>query len=170
MEKTIDKSLHKPEENLFKNFSPRNKTAAQKSQLRKLVLWRENLAQKRNLIRQFFLKDEDLEKIIDRGIFDPKKHPRISNEMAAEVEEILADLEENFDFSNNFALDEKQKILLEEAKKLVEKIAKNEDFSPQFLLTNFDLKKIISQKEPFEKNLTGWRFELLGSELKSLIS
>jgi len=166
MEKAIEKSLHKPEENLFKNFSARNKSAVQKSQLRKLVLWRENLAQKRNLIRQFFLKDEDLEKIITRGIFDAKKYPRLSKDMAAQVEEILADQEENFDFSNNFALDEKQKILLEEAKQIVEKIAKIENFSPQFLLTNLDLKKIICQKE----TLSGWRYDLLGSELKSLIS
>jgi ribonuclease D len=170
MERFIEKSLNKPEENMFRNFSAKNKNAAQKSQLRKLVLWRENLAQKENLIRQYFLKDEDLEKIIDQGFIEAKSHARLTKSMVEEIELILADVEENFDFVNNFFMTDKQKALLEKTKDFVEKIAKAESFSAQFLLTILDLKKIICQKESFDKIVTGWRHELLGKELKELIS
>lgn len=169
MEKFIEKSLFKPQENLFKNFSLKHKSAQQKAQLKNLVLWREELAQQKNLIRQFFIKDEDVEKIIDHG-FDAKRHPRLSKSMIESIESIMASEEEDSEFSNNFAMNEQEKKLLEAAKELVEKIAKDENLSPQFLLTASDLKKLICQKEQFEKHLNGWRYDLIGRELKNLIS
>lgn len=171
MKKFIGKSLNRSEDNLLKNFSFRKKTEVQKSQLKKLVLWREDLAQKNNLLRQYFLKDEDLENIIDLGSIEAKAHPRLTKEMLGEIEIILADeTEENFDFTQNFFMSEKQKILLEEAKVAVAKIAEQENFSAQFLLTSFDLKKIICQKDSFETTVSSWRYELLGKELKEIIS
>ncbi len=170
MQKFIEKSLCRAEENLLKNFSFRERSEVQKSQLRKLIFWRENLAKKNNLLRQYFLKDEDLEKIVDLGLVDAKSYYRLNGEMISEIEAILCEREENFDFTNNFFMSEKQKTLLEACKELVKKIAERENFSAQFLLTNFDLKKIICQKDSFEKTLNGWRYNLLNKELKQIIS
>ncbi len=171
MKKFIEKSLHKSEDNLLKNFSFSKKSEVQKSQLRKLVLWRENLSKKNNLLRQYFLKDEDLENIIDLGLVDGAIYHRLTKEMLSEIEIILADnSEENFDFVNNFFMTDRQKILLEQVKEMVAKIAEKENFAAQFLLTNFDIKKIICQQDSFEKTVDAWRHILLGKELKEIIS
>ena len=169
MQKFIEKSLNKSEENLLKNFSFRRKNLVQKSQLRKLVLWRENLAQKTNLLRQYFLSDEEIDGIIDSGFIDAKNHPRLTKQMISEINQILADQEGDFDFSPVLPLNEREKRKCEKAKELVEEISQKENFSAQFLLTSFDLKKIICQKDPLEKVLNGWRYELLAPHLKEII-
>jgi ribonuclease D len=62
-----------------------------------------------------------------------------------------------------------QKELFQKAKNTISKISVSTKFSEQFLLTNSNLRKIILDKDAFDKTITGWRRELFGNELQKLI-
>lgn len=169
MQAFLKNALFKSPEFLLKNFSLHTKSNLQISHLKKLVLWREELAKKQDVIRQYFLKDEDLEEIILNGFY-MKKYRKLTVEMQKEINEILQEDSLDIDFyipenRLNFKAEEK----FSRVKNLIETIAKKEDFSPQFLMTNLEIKKIISDEKYFDKVVYGWKNQLFGKELKQLI-
>jgi ribonuclease D len=169
MQVFLKKALLKSDESLLKNFALRAKSDLEISRLKKLVLWREELAKKHNVIRQYFLKDEDLEEIILNG-FEAKKYRKLSREMQKEIIEILKEdlLDIDFYIPEN-RLNSKAEVKFLAAKNLIEKIAKKENFSAQFLMTNLEIKKIISDSKYFNEVVYGWKSELFSSELKKII-
>jgi len=173
MKSFIQRSLFKSEESLLKNLSFRRKSATQVEQLRNLTWLREDWSQKKDVLRQYFLKDEELEKIVEEGFVSDKNYPRLAPEMILQIEEILQSKEENFEKLGkvkSFFSSDAQEELFQMAKNFINKIAREQAFSEQFLLTSSDLKKIINDRNSFDKIIFGWRFELFGQHLKEIIS
>lgn len=166
MKNFAQKVTTQSEENLFKKISFRRKTPKQISQIQNLILWREGWARKFNVPRQHLLRDEKLEDLVINDLADVNLGKKITKEMLAEIKEILLQKKEA---ERDLPLSGKQKLLIDEAKKIISRISAEKNFGEQFLLTNSELKKIISDKNNVKKILTGWRYELLGSELESLI-
>jgi ribonuclease D len=171
------KTLEKNDENLSKNFSFKGKNSQQISQIKKLILWREQWARKVNVPRQHLLKDEELERIAINKNFNPNFDRSISqkivDEILGEMKKIL-DENENFSGRNSFAekrffMNERQKNSYQEAKKLINEIAMKENFCEQFLITSSDLRTVICEKTFFAKKVAGWRYQLFGKELEQLI-
>jgi len=93
--------------------------------------------------------------------------------MTQEIEKILAQQEQSFDknllLEPDFFMTQKQKDCFETAKKLISKIALQQNFKEQFLLTSSDLKKIIFKPHTTAQILGEWRQHLFGEELTNLI-
>lgn len=162
----IKKSLFKKDEATYKDFTFRNKTAVEASQMRLLALLREKWAQIVNIPKRHLLKDEEIEKMVAER-FCNKNLPL---EMQDEIAQILDCQEEVIRPVPGIYMSERQRILFAKAKIAVEKIARENHVKEQFLLTTMDLKTIICQKNSLEKVLFGWRYDLLAEELKSIIN
>jgi ribonuclease D len=166
MNSTISKILLRKDEAIYKEFTNRNKTAIEFSQIKLMALLREKWAQKIDVPRRHLLKDEEVEKIVRDGFCDFN----LDKEMLAEISNILDCKEEIIKPLPNLYMNEGQKKAFLEAKSLISKIATRENIKEQFLLTTLDLKAIICKKNSFEKVITGWRHELFAEELKPIIN
>jgi ribonuclease D len=162
------KVVSQPEENLFKKFSYRGKNPKQIAQIQKLVLWRESWARKLDIPRQHLLRDEQLENLVIYELSDVNLGRRINREMLSEIKEIL--LQNDEVIHEKKTLSARQKIIVEKAKKLVARICAETNFREQFLITNFDLKRIVSDNSNIKEIVTGWRYEVVGCELENLIN
>lgn len=168
MKNFIAKIISQSEENLLKKFSFRRKTPKQISQIQNLIFWREGWARKLDIPRQHLLRDEQLENLVIHELSDVNLGRKISREMLAEIKEIL--MQNNEVIREDRSLTSHQKIILEKAKKLISKISEEKNFREQFLLTNFELKRLVSNHDKIKEILTGWRYELVGNELENLIN
>ncbi len=156
------------EENLLKRISLRRKTPKQVAQISRLISWRESWARRIDVPRQHLLRDEQIESLVENQLYDVNLGRKITAEMYVEIKEILLS-EEEMDCEEK-SLNANQRILFDQAKKLNSKIAAEKNFSDQFLLTNSDLKKIVSKQNNINQIVTGWRYELIGDELERLIN
>lgn len=170
MQNFVNKNLLKSDDSLSKNFSFRGKSSAQIAKIKDLILWREAWARKINVPRQHFIRDEILERMAD----GEEITQNFTAEMKEEVREILDEkddsLEEIIFEKKDPPMTQRQKNLFAEAKILIAKIAAEKKFQEQFLITSYDLKKVICEKNAFEKLVVGWRQQVFGEELKQLIS
>lgn len=179
MQTFIGKTLFKSDESLSKNFSFKNRSAKQISQIRNLILLRERWAKKINVPRQHLIKDEALENMV----INQKIDFNFTKEMSAEITQIFAGKvleEENADSKicqeeedskrRGFFMSAKQKDAFLEAKKLISKISTQENLREQFLITSSDLKKLVCEPKFFAKIIHGWRYEVFGKDLEQLIS
>ncbi len=165
----VQKSLFKSQESLLKNFSLRGKNIKQILQIKNLLNWREELAQEKNVLRQYFLQDEDIEEIIAHG-FAPKKYEKLDGKMIEQIAKILrSDFDDNAVYELETRMSPAQELLFDEIKILMEKIAKKENFMAQFLLTNLEIRKIVLDKNNINQIVDGWRGELFGEQLKKII-
>lgn len=169
----IAKSIYQKEESLYKSFSLNKKSSGKKSakqiaQIKKLILWRENCAKELDIPRQHFLKDEMIDRIVSEEYFDLSFDLRGMN--ADEIRRILASADECLVEEKNFFMSGKQKKLYEEAKKLIAKIAQEENLQEQFLITSSALKSIICDCETIDELVIGWRYQIFGKKLEQLIS
>ena len=164
----IAKVVSCSEDNLLKKFSFRRKTPKQVSQIQNLIFWREAWARKLDIPRQHLLRDEQLENLVIHELSDVNLGRKITREMLDQIKEILMQNDEVI--RNDKALTSRQKMMIEKAKKLVAKISAEKNFREQFLLTNFELKRIVASNSNIKEILTGWRYDLLGSELENLIN
>lgn len=169
LKNSVQKSLFKSPESLLKNFSLRGKNIKQILQIKNLLNWREELAQEQNVLRQYFLQDEDIEEIVTRG-FAAKNYSKLDDKMIAQIEKILqSELNHDDFFEHEARLSAAQELIFDEIKILMEKIAKKENFMAQFLLTNLEIKKIVLDKNNINQIIDGWRGELFGEQLKKII-
>jgi ribonuclease D len=173
MQNFISKNLSKPEEALSKHFSFKHKSARQISQTKSLILWRERWAKKINIPRQHLIKDEAIEDLVTGR----KINFSFGAEMILEMKKILEETEENFDKNleekpaqeiDSF-MSAKQKNAYLEAKKLIGTISLQENFKEQFLVTSYDLKKVICAPKLFNQTIRGWRYQLFGKQLEQLL-
>lgn len=162
----IEKTLFPEDENLFKNFIFLRKTPKQIAQIKSLVLWREDQAKKRDIPRQHFIKDEAIMKIVMTNGEDLK----LKNIDLDEVKKILDGAEESDEKRKNIFMSERQKENYKEAKKLMSKVAVEENIKEQFLITSNLLKNIVCEKDLIDKMLSGWRYQLFGEKLKKIIT
>lgn len=170
MQNFVEKSLFKSEESLLKNFSFKNKSQKQANDLKNLIIWREELSQKENVLRQYFLKDCDLENIAMQG-FVKKNYPKLTKKMTTEISEILSKkLEEKVTRQNNLFLNLEGKKIFDDAKEQLIKIANLENIPAQFLISSDDLKRIINHRDYFEKIIFGWRYDLFGKKLQNILN
>ncbi len=178
IERFIDKALFGNKDNLLRNFSLHKRSKKFIAILKKLLLWREDQARIFNVPRQHFLRDEELEELAQNQQINSKIIAKVDPASLQNLKEILADenCEEDYainDLNDNLFLSSTQKIIFLEAKKIISKIAVEENISEQFLLTNYDLKKIILAPENLAiilaKTLGKWRFSLLYQPLSKLI-
>lgn len=169
MENFVNKTFSKSQEALFRTFTFKQKNPKQITQIKNLILWREQMAQKINVPRQHFIKDEVIEKIVVSGSASKDFSSRLNKERVLEIKNILEQSEELVEKNHKSFMSEKQKKLFKEAKKIITKISAQENFQEQFLLTSSDLKKIICEKDIFDETVAGWRKQVFGEELKELI-
>ncbi len=171
MKSFVNKALVRSDESLSKNFSFRGRSEEQVAKIKNLILWRESWAQKTNLPRQHFVRDDALEKIVD-GNFECGR--ALTAEMKKELKKILENSETNENYpmprTRPLPMSQKQKDLFEKGKSLIAKIARVRNFQEQFLITSSDLKKLVYDSSSFENVVSGWRKELFGKELKQIIS
>jgi ribonuclease D len=152
-------------DNLFRKFSfPKKCSAKEISQIKKMIIWREEKAKEFNLPRQHFLKDDVISEIILS-----KKNDKITDKaMKEEVNQIINS--EDCDLSkkhNFFSLQKKN--LYKEAKKLISNIAKEENFEENFLISSNLLKELIYQNKIVDQSISNWRYDLFGKNLEQLI-
>lgn len=170
MQNFVKKSLIKSDDALSKKFSFRGKSESQIRKIKNLILWRESWAQKINVPRQHFVKDEVLLEIVDGHL---EAWRAFNSEMKKELNDILDGLCQIYNHEQEekiLPMTQKQKNNFSEGKSLIAKIAKSENFHEQFLVTSADLKKIICNQDSFDSIIFGWRKELFGKELQQLIS
>ncbi len=171
MENFVQKILFRTDDNLSKNFSFRGRSSKQITQIKNLVLWREDWARKVNVPRQHFLKDEVIEKIIANE--SAEKINGLTPKMLEEINQILDEESEisdqSFKREKKFFMSENQKNSYQEAKKIIAKISVQENFSEQFLITSADIGKVICEKNFLNEKVVGWRYQLFGKELEQLI-
>jgi ribonuclease D len=170
MQNFINKSLLKSDDDLGKNFSFAGKNQEQIAKIKSLILWREIWARKIDVPRRHFLKDETLEKIV----LEKEIPAKLNSEMKSELSEILnkksfAATKEVFE-NQDRVMTAAQKKTFSDAKNLITKIAQENSFSDQFLITSSDLKKVICDKDNLNKIVCGWRYQVFGEDLKQLIS
>lgn len=169
LKNAVQKFLFKSQESLLKNFSLRGKNTKQILQIKNLLIWREKLAQENDVLRQYFLKDEEVEQIVVSG-FVAKNYEKLDSKMTAQIEKILQSSFEDDSFCEpEIRLSAAQEEVFDRIKILIEKIAKAENFMAQFLLTNLEIKKIVLDKNNIDQIICGWRGELFGEQLKKII-
>lgn len=178
IEKFIDHVVSDNKKNLLKNFifSKRNPKASMI--LKNIIFWREEQAKILNIPRQHFITDSQIYEIINSkklpeyviNKIDQQAITKFNNFFANEIsqDKLLEFVDDNDNVLNN-----KQKIIFLEAKKIISKIAKIENISEQFLLNSSDLKKIIIEPQKFFENsqqiLGEWRYCLVSEELAKLL-
>lgn len=168
MKNFVKKTNENPAESLLKKFSFRRKNPQQISQIKYLIYWREDWARELNIPRQRLISDEQIEDLVTQKISVENLGKKVTNKMIKEISKILNRTEESE--AETISLSGAQKLMLEEAKKIVTRISLEKNFKEQFLVTNAELKKIIYQKDCLKEILVGWRYELIGDELNNLIN
>lgn len=175
----VAKALNQGNDHLIRNFSLRKKNQNYVVILKKLLLWREDQARIFNIPRQHFLKDEELEDLASSKEINIQTLTKLNDSCLIELKEILNEeiSDEAFDFKDEnggIILNNSQKIIFVEAKKIITKIALGENIAEQFLLNNSDLKKIITQRQDFANNpfkyLSEWRCNLLYQPLIKILN
>jgi len=134
-----------------------------------LAAWREDKAKKINIPRQHLLKDELIEKIVNFGLENQNLEKKFDEQMILEISNITKSSQEIQASSIMFYLNDQQKTIYKEIKKLISKIAFKENFREQFLLTSFEIKKMISNQKFFNEIVFGWRKQLFGMQIENLI-
>ncbi len=168
MEIFIDKNLFRNDDNLYKNFSFKKNNQLEVFRIKKLVSWRESWAKKNNIPRRHFMKDEDIEKIAKEEDCDFDFTLKMKEEIKKILDCKVENLEKEDDQLSNF-MSSKQKILHNKIKELVSKIADKNNLKEQFLITNCDIRKIVCEKKPPSEAIIGWRYDLIGQHLESLV-
>jgi ribonuclease D len=170
LEVFVTKAVANPKESLMKKFSFKRRSDQQIAQIQNLAIWREKESQENDVLRQYFLKDEDIENIVVAGFIAPKKYPRINEKRLFEIEEILKNSQKApFKMESSLFLNEEGKKSFDLARNLIVKTANNEKLPAQFLLTSSELKKAINYQGSFDNIICGWRHDLFGKELKKII-
>lgn len=166
----VQNGLFRSEDVLIKNFTPRNKSQVQLARIKHLIAWREKFAREFDVPRRHFLEDEMLEKLAALDF----ENVSLSKKFGAEIlPKIKNELEKISDGDDSIlpreSMTAEQKEIFQKAKNAIMKIGVATKFSEQFLLTNSNLRKIILDKNSFDKIIAGWRRELFGNELQKLI-
>jgi ribonuclease D len=156
-------------ENLFKSFFFKNKTASEIFVIKKLILFREEQAKKLDIPRQHFLRDEAFERIV----VEKKISAKFSSEVKEKILEILnsaIQVENEAKTTKTHAQIIANKASFLKAKDFINKISNQLDLKSQILLTTPELKMIIDNEDNFRQKISGWRFTLLGEELKKIVT
>ena len=178
IEKFIDNLVTDNKKTLLKNFIVSKRNAKLAFLLKNLVLWREDQAKILNVPRQHFMNDQMLYDLAyTRNLPDYIAH-KIDQRAIDKLYKIF-ELEfvekKPFELIEDYEnlLNSRQKIIFLEAKKIIGKIAANENISEQFLLNSSDLRKIIIEPQKFFENsrqiLGEWRYSLIFIELSKLL-
>ncbi len=165
----VSKSMIESKDSLFRSFSFKGRSREQAAKIRNLILWREEWAKKSDLPRQHFMRDH----VIEHMALSEEIGENLSKEKVAEITKIFEQKAEEpeifFVKDEGSFMSDRQKNLYQEAKDLITKIAAEENFKEQFLVTSQNLKNLVCSKKPIEELLTGWRYQLCGERLKQLI-
>jgi len=178
IEKFIDHVISDNKKNLLKNFIFSKRNPRISMFLKNIIFWREEQAKKLNIPRQHFIMDNQLYEIINNKKLPNHILDKIDQQAIDKFNNIFQNelLQDNLSSSiddNDYALNNQQKIIFLEAKKIISKIARSENISEQFLLNTNDLKKIIIEPEKFLNNsqqiLGNWRYCLIFEDLAKLL-
>jgi ribonuclease D len=183
------KTINQKEDFLINKFKLSGKKNYQILRLKNLVQWREKWAKKINIPRRHFLDDDQIDELaiinkkVDFEIFSKNcnrvRNKKLLKEPYLELLKILNKkyskrqlykFEKNFSFYNKSKITSRQKEKLDQAKKLIAKIAKKNQISEQFLISSSELKNIILKPKGIKKYISKWRYKLLGMEIKKIIN
>lgn len=166
----LDNVLKVRDEDLFNKFNFSNRSLKHRSQLKALILWREDIARKMNIPRQHLIKNEVLEKIV---ISQNCNFLKIDDQLKDEISYILhSNSQQNQTVKESrpsFLLTEQQKSSYLRIKGRIAEISKQEDISEQFLITTSDLKKVVLGNQELSTTISGWRYDLLSREILNLL-
>ncbi len=169
MEIFIEKSLVDSQESLTKSFSFRGLDKEQSQRAKQLIYWREKWAKKVDVPRRHLIKDE----IITKIVLEKETNLKLPKEMLIELDEIvdvkIDELDEKNNSRKNFLMNQKEKRYYQEAKKIISKVSTKEKLKEQFLISSFDLKKVICLQDSFKEVLSKWRYNLFGKDLEEIV-
>ena len=155
------------------------------SVLRELAIWRDDEAKRRDRPRRSILKDEPLIEVARRkpksaaAILELRSVPpnageRVARELLAGIQRGLAAPKETWPrLESGPSLDDDGAALLELLSAVARVRAMAEDLPPSLLASTDDLRQIaIHRKSPKWDSavFTGWRGELLGNDVKAVLS
>lgn len=163
------KSLFRSDEHLTRKISLKGKSSEQIFRIKNLISWREEKAQEMDIPRQYVLRDEAIEALV--SVNKNERHfPRKLNRN--DIEEIVKILDMEIGDQEvrerHHVMTFDQKKSYEEAKKIVQKIAEQENIETQFLISAPDLKRSIYDREFFSGKVSGWRYQLFGTSLENI--
>ncbi|MFT6106693.1 MAG: ribonuclease D [Rickettsiales bacterium] len=181
MDENIGKYLSA--DDLLKNFPTINKTAIFQENIKSLVVWRDILARNLDVPRSFIVKDDVLSMIAFKGpknISELEKcgfRTRVSkSDLKSEIIVLIAKQRKIMDLNPReddpqmtLRLDEEQKEAYQKARELLQSQAEKYEVSPELIITQGNLSKIVSGKKLIKDVLKDWRFEVLGEDLAKLI-
>ena len=168
MEIFIESGLISESESLFKKFSFKGRGFREIEILKRLIIYREECAKANNVPRRHFLRDEHLDKMI-KGSKIPNK---LSSAEKEEFEKILkSDVDEEKKVNLTVGLNEiaAKKAIHKKAKRLIERKSKDFDIAVNILLNTQQLKLLVEKRKDICDVLCGWRYEILGEELKEIL-
>lgn len=165
--------VQRTEDELFKNFSAQkrfgNKDIKEITKIKNLILWREKMAQEKDVPRQHFLTDKQVEEIVMIGNFDIDMTKEIIDEIKFLLNKI--DKEEiKIVVEKKILMNEEQKDKFRKAKDFIIEIAAENDLKEQFLVPNQILKDVILGDKKIDELIFGWRYDLFGKKLEKIIS
>ena len=127
-------------------------------------MWREKKSQEYDMPRQHFLRDDLILDIARFGGYN------LGQSINSEMKELLNIENDDLEYKRKKPMSYKQKMAFEESKKLVAKIANQENLPEQFLVSTNSLKSFAYKEKEIEEDLSKWRFQLFGKQLKEIFS
>lgn len=160
-----------PVPRLVERFSFRGLSQEERLKISALIQIREELASKQNIPRQRLLSDHQIRDLAINGLSPRFK---LAKEALSEIEEILN--AEKLD--NRFILKTRKSKLNSESKRALytktsqwlDKIALENNLPKSLLVSSQTLKQLIIDPELLDQEITGWRWQLFGRQLKQIIS
>lgn len=173
MQGLIDATSSSNGGSLFKNFVKNKRSLRgdykKLEKIKNILLWREKLAQDKDVPRQHLVSDHLIENILNNDFSGLK----ISENEVKNLKNLLkSEKNDNFivDFDiGNYIMDKSQKQKYFDARKLIAKVAKENEVKEQFLINADCLKAIIIGKNNVQNSVFGWRYDLFGEELEKII-
>jgi len=171
-----DLYTHKPKDAINRIKGAQYLSGKTKKAVHLLAEWREKEAIKKNLPRQWIIKDKTLLNLASSNIKRASDLDNISNLSKAITkysgEEIIKILREaslsNKNYIAQSKMNEKQKKALNETQKLVLKKSEELKISPEIIASKKEMKSLLNGNID-SKFTQGWRKEILGNQILELL-
>jgi ribonuclease D len=161
----------------IKNRQVQSLNALSLALLKELSIWREDLAQQRNLPRRHVLKDDalvelailkptckkDLERLRDPQVKGALKSVSLKT-LFEKVKQLQSAPVGNFVKLSKPKISSQHAVLLEFLKVLLKLCAEEAGVAPKLIANSQDLERLVKEDHPDIEALEGWRYELFGQE------
>ena len=172
--------------NIYKNFTLSKINNTQKIKLHSLILWRDKIAQDINKPRKFIIPDKTIKEIICSEIKNYEdlndiccNNKYLNTKLKKQILSIIlvedkADKHDTYmqnynDFQQKIKLQNDQNKIYHKSLEIITEESYRHGISKEIIVSNNDIKLIISGKKNFSDIFQGWRLEVVGSKLKEIL-